>query len=149
MDDFVTHDSIINNYRDYLNSFLSIADDRIKEKVKESFEGDGFIPEPLLQFNPAYKTGASVKELISEGINSKLPAVFGEYDLYENQAEAIKIGLANKGFVVTSGTGSGKSLTYLSTIFNTIFNEGGNKKKGNVEIEDVSDEELGGLFDQK
>jgi len=57
MDAFITHDSITTNYRNYLNSFLSIADERIQEEVKKSFEGNGFIPEPLVQFNPSYQTG--------------------------------------------------------------------------------------------
>jgi superfamily II DNA/RNA helicase len=34
------------------------------------------------------------------------------------------LGAAGKEFVVTSGTGSGKSLTYIATIFNHILNEG-------------------------
>ena len=50
--------------------------------------------------------------------------------MYKHQTEAIQIGIENKGFVVTSGTGSGKSLTYLATIFNSIFNQGIHKRKG-------------------
>lgn len=131
MDAFITHENIVSNYRGYLKSFLSIADERIQEQVKKSFEGDGFIPEPLVQFNPAYQTGESLVDLESQNlVNKDLPKVFGEYELYKHQAEALKIGLANKGFIVTSGTGSGKSLTYLSTIFNYILDQGKNKPKG-------------------
>ncbi|QNA44299.1 DEAD/DEAH box helicase [Lacibacter sediminis] len=130
MDAFITHNDIVTNYRDYLNSFLSIADERIQEEVKKSFEGNGFIPEPLVQFNPAYRTGQSLKDLADQNVNPELTQVFGNYELYEHQVEALKIGLNNDGFVVTSGTGSGKSLTYLSTIFNSIFNQGTNKPKG-------------------
>ncbi|WP_276504919.1 DEAD/DEAH box helicase [Terrimonas pollutisoli] len=131
MDAFITHDNIVTNYRNYLNSFLSIDDKRIQEEVKKSFESDGFIPEPLVQFNPAYRTDQSLNDLVKEGVvNSNLPKVFGEYNLYNHQVEALRTGLANKGFVVTSGTGSGKSLTYLATIFNYIFNKGIGNHKG-------------------
>src|SRR5436190_87036 len=131
MDAFITHDSITTNYRNYLNSFLSIADERIQEEVKKSFEGNGFIPEPLVQFNPAYQTGESLNELVKQKlVNENIPRVFGGYDLFQHQIEALKIGLDGKGFVVTSGTGSGKSLTYLSTIFNNIFDKGKTKPKG-------------------
>src|SRR5690606_24915030 len=43
---------------------------------------------------------------------------------------AIKKGIQDEGFIVTSGTGSGKSLTFLATIFNHIFELGDNKPKG-------------------
>ncbi|RBP32795.1 uncharacterized protein DUF1998 [Oceanihabitans sediminis] len=131
MDAFKTHDQVISNYRDYLNSFLNIADDRIKEEVGKAFEGDGFIPDPLIQFNPSFKKGDSLQDLYNQRlINKHLIKTFGDFNLYSHQTEAIQIGIQNKGFVVTSGTGSGKSLTYLATIFNSIFNQEGDKKKG-------------------
>ncbi len=129
MDAFITHNNIVTNYRNYLTSFLSIADDRIKEEVRKSFEGDGFIPEPLIQFNPAYRADLSLHDLVEEGVaNSNLLKIFSGYSLYNHQLEALRIGLNNRGFVVTSGTGSGKSLTYLFTIFNYIFEKP--KKRG-------------------
>jgi superfamily II DNA/RNA helicase len=127
MDAFKTHEQVISNYRNYLNSFLNIADERIKDEVKRAFEGDGFIPEPLIQFNPSFEKGNSLNDL---PVNKDLSKAFGEYYLYKHQYEAIQIGIQNRGFVVTSGTGSGKSLTYLATIFNSIFNQGKNKPKG-------------------
>ncbi|SEQ03180.1 protein of unknown function [Hyunsoonleella jejuensis] len=131
MDAFKTHDQVISNYRDYLNSFLNIADERIKEEVRKAFESDGFIPDPLIQFNPSFKKGNSLKDLFDQGlINKNLIKTFGDFNLYSHQTEAIQIGIQNQGFVVTSGTGSGKSLTYLATIFNSIFNQGNKKKKG-------------------
>jgi len=45
-------------------------------------------------------------------------------NLYKHQEEAIRIGVSGKEFIVTSGTGSGKSLTFLATIFNHILNQG-------------------------
>jgi superfamily II DNA/RNA helicase len=133
MDAFLTHNSIISDYRNYLKSFLSIADTRIQEEVSQSFEGAGFIPEPLVQFNPAYVEGKSLSDLATESdnkINNQLPWALGDYRLFHHQIEALRMGLEGKGFIVTSGTGSGKSLTYLSTIFNDIFNLGSGKTKG-------------------
>jgi superfamily II DNA/RNA helicase len=127
MDAFVTHSDIISSYREYLNSFLSIDDERIREEVRKSFEGTGFLPEPLVQFNPAYETGAKLNTL---GVHENLSRIFGEYNLYRHQVEALRVGLGNRGFIVTSGTGSGKSLTYLATIFNRIFQQGDSKRQG-------------------
>lgn len=131
MDAFITHNSIIANYRNYLSSFLSIADERIQQEVRKAFEGNGFIPEPLVQFNPAYQIGESLNKLAEEKkINDRLPRVFGSYNLFQHQVEALNIGINGEGFVVTSGTGSGKSVTYLSAIFNYVFNKGNAKPKG-------------------
>lgn len=133
MDAFLTHSSIISDYRSYLKSFLAIADGRILGEVSQSFEGSGFIPEPLIQFNPAYVEGKSLSDLATESnnkINSQLPWALGDYRLFHHQIEALRMGLEDIGFIVTSGTGSGKSLTYLSTIFNHIFTAGSGKTKG-------------------
>jgi superfamily II DNA/RNA helicase len=127
MDAFVTHNDIVTNYRSYLESFLSIADNRIEQHVRQSFEGQGFLPEPLVQFNPAYETGGALTDL---GVHDFLPRTIGRYNLYRHQVEALRVGLSNRGFIVTSGTGSGKSLTYLATIFNRIFQQGTSKPKG-------------------
>ena len=127
MDAFKTHEHVVSNYRKFLTSFININDDRIKEEVSKSFQSDGFIPEPLIQFNPSFAKGKALKDL---NINKNLIKAFGDYDLYKHQVEAIELGIQSKGFVVTSGTGSGKSLTYLATIFNSILNQGLNKKKG-------------------
>ncbi|MFH1283305.1 MAG: DEAD/DEAH box helicase, partial [bacterium] len=47
--------------------------------------------------------------------------------LFKHQVEAIKEGCKGHDFVVTSGTGSGKSLTYLSTIFDYLLRNKENK----------------------
>lgn len=131
MDAFKTHSTVINNYKNYLNSFISISDDRIRDEVDRIIMGEGLIPEPLIQFNPSFQKGETLNALIEQNlINSNLPKTFGGYSLYKHQIEAIKIGIQDKGFVVTSGTGSGKSLTFLATIFNYLFNLGPEKKKG-------------------
>jgi superfamily II DNA/RNA helicase len=131
MDAFITHSTIVNDYRNYLKSFLSIADGRIEEEVTRAFESDGFIPEPLVQFNPAYQRDESLRDLANQNlVHPDLAKAFGDYELYKHQIEALKIGLEDKGFIVTSGTGSGKSLTFLATIFNHIFKQGNQKKKG-------------------
>jgi superfamily II DNA/RNA helicase len=131
MDAFKTRENVVNQYREYLSSFLSIADERIKEEVTKSFQGNGFIPEPLIQFNPSFQKGESLEDLERSGeIHPSVKTAFGKYNLYKHQVEALRIGMSGKGFVVTSGTGSGKSLTYLATIFNNIFQKGFNKAKG-------------------
>lgn len=63
-------------------------------------------------------------QLASQGVvHCDLPKVFGGYNLYEHQIKALLNGVNQQSFVVTSGTGSGKSLTYLATIFDRLLKE--------------------------
>ncbi len=131
MDAFKTHDQVILNYKQYLQSFINISDTRVLSYIQNETLIKNIIPEPLIQFNPSFESGKSFEELIDEKIvHPNLSKTLGSYKLYRHQVEAIELGVKDKGFVVTSGTGSGKSLTFLATIFNDLFKRGLDKKKG-------------------
>jgi len=116
------HNSIINDYASYVKSYINISDPEISSVVHKEIEEGKLWPEPLIQFNPAYKFGSEISALIDSGILDKeLANVFKDYKLYKHQVDAIKLGASGKSFIVTSGTGSGKSLTYMGTIFNELF----------------------------
>lgn len=122
---FKLHNNILNGYQQYIESFINISDQRIKHYVEQELLSRKILPEPLIQFNPSFVVGGSIADLINQGVLHKnLDHCFKGWELFQHQREAIEIGARNEGFVVTSGTGSGKSLTYIATIFNRIFNEG-------------------------
>lgn len=124
MDAFKTHEKVISDYKSYLKSFININDKRISEFVNHSTLVNNILPEPLIQFNPSFEKGESLEELVQENtIHPNLLKTLGKYRLYKHQVEATQIGSQDKGFVVTSGTGSGKSLTFLATVFNDLINE--------------------------
>lgn len=119
---FDVHKNIISDYKAYIFSFLNIKDKKIRERVENDIEKGIYWPEPLIQFNPSYELGESIAELCSKNIlHHEMRTILKEYDLYRHQTEAIQIGTSGKDFVVTSGTGSGKSLTYLCTIFDYLL----------------------------
>jgi ATP-dependent helicase YprA (DUF1998 family) len=79
-------------------------------------------PEPLIQFNSTFEKGTSIKQLADDHVvDSRLNDCFKGFDLYRHQVEAIKKGVNGDSFIVTSGTGSGKSLTFLATIFSDLL----------------------------
>ena len=82
-----------------------------------------FRSEPLIQFNPNFAKGIDVNGMIEKGlpINPELSKFFSN-SFYKHQQEAIELGSQGKEFIVTSGTGSGKSRTFMATIFNFILN---------------------------
>jgi superfamily II DNA/RNA helicase len=125
MDILNFHTKLIDNYKSYIQSFLNIKDPGIVNFVDSEIHNKKLWPEPLVQFNPTFEKGQSLKNLIkSKNLNQDLENIFFGYELYKHQEEAVVLGCAGQEFIVTSGTGSGKSLTYLATIFNDILNIG-------------------------
>ena len=124
---FTLHQNIMEDYKLYINSFINIADLKIQDKVNEKLNSGSLYPDPLIQFNPTFESGSTVNDLVKEGtIDAEFNNIFYDnkgkpWSIYKHQSDAIKIGNTGKGFVVTSGTGSGKSLTYITTIFNFLF----------------------------
>ena len=122
MNVFATHKQVVADYARYIRSFINIADPEIAQKVEDSLSEGRLWPAPLLQFNPAYEQAGTVEEVIDSGLlHEDARHVFGGYSLYRHQREAIALGVGGTDFIVTSGTGSGKSLTYIGTIFNHLF----------------------------
>jgi len=122
MDAFLLHADVKQSYEDYLRSFFTIRDKRILAEVERVMAEGRFMPDPLIQFNPSFRSNTSLDDLITEGVmHPDLKRVYGSKKLFDHQVEAFRKGAAGEGFIVTSGTGSGKSLTYLSTIFNHIM----------------------------
>lgn len=122
MNIFQTHARIVENYSSYIRSFINIADPDIKRHVEEELKQGKLWPEPLLQFNPAFEMAGTVADLAQTGIiHNEMADFFKGYSLYRHQLQAIQLGAQNKDFVVTSGTGSGKSLTYIGSIFHHLL----------------------------
>jgi ATP-dependent helicase YprA (DUF1998 family) len=117
MNVFQIHSGIIDDYATYIRSFLNIADPTIREVVEGELSKGKLWPEPLLQFNPSFEKAGTVAALAHAAtFHPAMVDIFTGYSLYQHQVEAIKLGTAGKDFIVTSGTGSGKSLTYIGSI---------------------------------
>lgn len=125
MNIFETHSRIIEDYANYIQSFLNIADQDIRAQVETELSAGKLWPEPLLQFNPSFEMAGAVSDLTRSGLlHRDLGEIFKGYSLYRHQVEAIRLGTTQKDFIVTSGTGSGKSLTYIGSIFHHLLNGG-------------------------
>ena len=116
------YDKLKESYKSYLSSFVTIKDERIKEVVGNAIAEEKLWPKALIQFNPNFASGIDVSQMIANGlpIHPELKLFF-KTNFYKHQQEAIELGCQNKEFIVTSGTGSGKSRTFMATIFNYIL----------------------------
>lgn len=128
MNVFQTHSQIISDYATYIRSFLRIADPQIKKIVEDELGKGKLWPEPLLQLNPSFEMYGAVSGLTQSGIlHPDIQHIFKDYSLYRHQVEAIQLGTTNQDFIVTSGTGSGKSLTYIGSIFHHLLSHPASK----------------------
>lgn len=127
MDVFALRDRVVGDYRRYIESFVRIRDDRIDGFVQEKFEAGELWPEAILQLNPAYEPGPTLEELAAQGVILPATAQFFRHPdgrpihLYHHQWEAVELARRWQPYVVTTGTGSGKSLTYLVPIYDHVL----------------------------
>ncbi len=122
LDVFRLREDVVSEYRDYVRSFIRIRDRRVDTYVRNTLEAGELWPEAVLQLNPAFAQDATLGELAGSGqLMEETARFFGKNTrLYRHQREALEIGLRGQSYIVTTGTGSGKSLTYLIPIFDAV-----------------------------
>ncbi|HOW85620.1 MAG TPA: DEAD/DEAH box helicase [Candidatus Aminicenantes bacterium] len=120
--------SVISDYQEYIRSYLNIADGRIREFLDRSLiEEQKLWPEFLLQLSPSYERPETVDDLAGRGVILRETAGLFRtpegkpFRLYRHQVEAIEKAARKESFVVTSGTGSGKSLAFFIPIADAIL----------------------------
>lgn len=135
MDVFQLHKNLINDYAAYIRSFIRISDERIHNEVDREIREGLLWPEPLLQLNPSFDPGAKIDDLVKEGLlHEECGNIFrikrDEKDigrslhLHRHQEEAIRIAAKNQPYILTTGTGSGKSLAYIIPTVDHILKTG-------------------------
>lgn len=136
MDVFDLRTRLVDDYKDYTNSFINILDDRINRKVDNALEEGALWPESLLQLNPTFFPGESIEELANKNVlHSECAKIFrtgkNENDfignklfLHKHQTDAIYKAKEGKSYVLTSGTGSGKSMAYIVPIVDHVLRSG-------------------------
>jgi ATP-dependent helicase YprA (DUF1998 family) len=124
-DVFRQRESVVREYRDYVESFVHVLDPRIDGFVRERLAEGELWPEAVLQLNPAYEQGETLGQLAGRGdLLPETARFFGsELRLYRRQAEALGAARRGANYIVSTGTGSGKSLTYLVPIYEMILRE--------------------------
>ena len=123
LDIFQLRDRVVEDYRAYVKSFINIKDQRVQDYIERQLKAGELWPDPVLQLNPAYVAAEILSELAAQSeIRGETARFFGPaLRLYQHQREAISLGLQGDSYVVTTGTGSGKSLTYLVPIIDQLF----------------------------
>jgi superfamily II DNA/RNA helicase len=131
LDVFDLRDRVIEEYAAFSRSFARIAAPDIAAAVEAEYARERYWPEPLIQINPNYRRSGTVADLVRRGVlHSECERLFQAnkaegsprpIELYTHQLEALAKAKADKSFVVTTGTGSGKSLSFFLPIIDRIL----------------------------
>jgi hypothetical protein len=119
MNVFDLDQALVNDYERFARSFTLIRAPDIQQQVKELYASDRFWPEPLVSINPRFESGDAIDRLVANGtLHSATGSVFRSkpLSLYRHQAQAVAKAATRQSFVVTTGTGSGKSLCFFIPI---------------------------------
>lgn len=121
MDVFSLQQHLIGDYSRFARSFTTILADDLRNGVEAAYASGRYWPDPLIQINPRYKHGRSTADLAAAGELHPLTAKHFPIDLYLHQENAIAFGRRGDSFVVTTGTGSGKSLCFFLPIVDAVL----------------------------
>lgn len=131
LDPLKTTKHISQTYLRYLTTAYPINDDEVSKQFAEQLsEPYAFVKGPYLEATVEFETGKSIKELVDDKI---LATSFNKFrddalpitrPLYKHQEMAIeKLITHNRNIIVATGTGSGKTETFLLPIINHLFRE--------------------------
>ena len=136
MNVFQLREAIVQNYASYVRSFIQIKDDLVRERVDEEMAAGLLWPEPLIQLNPSFEPGRTIDELVQDGVlhrecgkifrvaKSDTDGVGRQLRLYRHQEQAILRAREGSNYVLTTGTGSGKSMAYIVPIVDRVLRIG-------------------------
>ncbi|MGC4805725.1 DEAD/DEAH box helicase [Micromonospora sp. DT233] len=133
MDVFDVRDRLIGDYKEFTSSFVDPRDPKVREHVERLAASGYQWPAPYLSLNPNFASGGTVDKLVAEGLlhpdserifrikeNEATP---GDQPLrlHQHQRDAIAIARDGHSYVLTTGTGSGKSLSYIVPIVDRVL----------------------------
>ncbi|MCB1330796.1 MAG: DEAD/DEAH box helicase [Maritimibacter sp.] len=118
--------AVLGEYASFSRSFTKVRASDLEQAIDRHYDEGHYWPEPLLSLNPAYEQGPRVEDLALDGVlTTETASVFRAnsqpLQLYRHQGEAVAKTKAGQSFVVTTGTGSGKSLCFFVPIVDRIL----------------------------
>ncbi|MEV0299615.1 protein kinase domain-containing protein [Streptomyces prasinus] len=137
MDVFGIHADLIGEYESFTKSGTVIRDARIAGFVEDDLAAKSQWPDPWLSLNPFFADGGQVTDLVRDGVlHPRCAEIFqaGKKEtsprpdgrpltFHLHQRQAIEAAQAGDSYVLTTGTGSGKSLAYIVPIVDRVLKE--------------------------
>ncbi len=117
---------LIGEYRRFLKTSYRFLDEHLRRQFEEHLnQADVVVKGPYVTLARDFARGATLTGLISQG--KLVPELrrarwpFGDGALFLHQQRALEVGRAGRSFVITTGTGSGKTEAFLLPVMDGIF----------------------------
>jgi len=137
LDMFEVHRKLIEDYRSFTAAGTVIRDTSIAAFVENDLDQKSQWPDPWLSLNPFFASAGTVLELANRNVlHPECARIFQEnkaadatvctgrpLTLHQHQGEAIDAAKTGESYVLTTGTGSGKSLAYIVPIVDRVLRE--------------------------
>ena len=135
MNVFSLRDTVVEEYKQFATSFTTIHAEDIREQVDAIYAQNRYWPDPLIQINPRYRDGKTIDQMVEDKtLDPRTSEIFRlgvtagaprgrPMTLYRHQEQAVVLAAQGESLVVTTGTGSGKSLCFFIPIVNTVLVE--------------------------
>lgn len=126
------------SYERYLRTIYPFQDEILRRRFRMALEEpDRLVKGPLLEASPPFQTGASIRDLVEGGMlnahfrelcaptwSGEKPALPFGRPLYLHQEQAVANVIARgRNLIVATGTGSGKTESFLIPILNHLLQE--------------------------
>ena len=132
MDVFEFRNRLIEDYERFSRSFTQIRAEDVRDAVEVAYRGGRFWPAPLIQINPNFVSGGTIDELVEASLlDSECAKIFRIKSpedafgkpmvLHRHQRDAVDVARRGESYVLTTGTGSGKSLSYFIPIIDDVL----------------------------
>lgn len=122
-------------YKDYLKSSFTFGRSQLQKLFVEQLEKEKLFKGPYVDLSYPFQRGKNLNTLIDEGVVCKSFLGLKDIDftrpLYSHQEEAIRIIGKGHSAIITTGTGSGKTESFLYPILNELLFD---VEKGNSEV---------------
>lgn len=138
----IASENIKNTFKNYISTSFNIADPSYRLSFDSALDQPGVISRgPYVDIGSSYETGKTLREMMADGIISPLFEVLEEKienkkelpldrPLYTHQAEALFKSTQKRNLVITTGTGSGKTESFMMPIINSLLREEENGELG-------------------
>jgi ATP-dependent helicase YprA (DUF1998 family) len=135
MNIFDLREQLVADYGDFIRGFVKIHDEQANRFVRGRLEAGDLWPQPWISLNPNFASGGYIEDLVTAGdLDPGCAQAFRRgkdvdpagkaLRLHQHQAQAIHAARSGDNYVLSTGTGSGKSLAYVLPIVDRILRDG-------------------------
>ncbi|MBN1215717.1 MAG: DEAD/DEAH box helicase [Candidatus Lokiarchaeota archaeon] len=120
---FLIADRLQKTYKNFVKTFQEFQNPVIQNWVNQQMETkDLLYKDPFIELNFQFEKGKNIQTFVKEGILQRKILDIFQIEPYKHQSEAIKqVCRNNKNIIVSTGTGSGKSICFWIPIINTCL----------------------------